>query len=69
MLILLLTKEILYKKIHLEVLVTALYLLSISFTGMYQFYGFTVFFFVSLFRKLWPLNYTLVQVKLPEKTS
>lgn len=26
-------------------------------------------FFVSLFRKLWPLNYTLVQVKLPEKTS
>lgn len=37
-----LTREILYKKIHLEVLVTALYLLSISF--MYQFYGFTVFF-------------------------
>lgn len=67
MLILLLTREILHKKIHLEVLVTALYLLSISF--MYQFYGFTVFFFVSLFRKLWPLNYTLVQVKLPEKTS
>lgn len=42
MLISLLTREIVYKKIHLEVLVTALYLLSISF--MYQFYGFTVFF-------------------------